>query len=127
MAYKFSQSSLERLDRVHPGLIACVVLALYKYATIDFSILEGKRTLERQKELMEKGKSWTINSKHLIQQDGFCHAVDLAPWVYNTIPWDDWQSFEKVAISMKAAALELDLPLVWGGDWPQKDGPHFEL
>ena len=25
------------------------------------------------------------------------------------------------------ASSELGLPLVWGGDWKMRDGPHFEL
>ena len=29
---------------------------------------------------------------------------------------------------VKAAALDLKTPLIWGGDWKTlRDGPHFEL
>ena len=32
------------------------------------------------------------------------------------------------AAAFKAAARDLDTPLIWGGDWPRlRDGPHFEL
>jgi peptidoglycan L-alanyl-D-glutamate endopeptidase CwlK len=29
---------------------------------------------------------------------------------------------------MKQAATDLNVPIVWGGDWKSfRDGPHFEL
>ena len=34
----------------------------------------------------------------------------------------------KIALAMKAAALELQVAIEWGGDWKSfKDGPHFQL
>jgi len=125
--YKFSQRSYDNLRGVHPDLVACVVACLYRYTTIDFTVIEGVRTLERQKVLVEQGKSWTMDSKHLPQSDGFGHAVDLAPWVDGGIPWDHWPSFEYVAVAMKFAARHLGVNITWGGDWKVRDGPHFQL
>ena len=43
------------------------------------------------------------------------------------ISWD-WPPFYTIAATMKAAAAENNVPIVWGGDWVTfKDGPHFEL
>ena len=125
--YQLSKRSLNNLTGVHPELVACVVLALKKYSEIDFGVIEGVRTLERQKVLVDNGSSWTMNSRHLIQSDGFGHAVDLAPWVGGTIPWEDWGAFEVVSKAMMLASSELGIAMTWGGDWKVKDGPHFEL
>ncbi|MBB1175118.1 M15 family peptidase, partial [Klebsiella pneumoniae] len=65
---------------------------------------------------------------HLKQQDGFGHAVDLAPLVGGAIPWNDWEQFRRLADVVKACAAELGTPVEWGGDWKSlKDGPHFQL
>ena len=43
------------------------------------------------------------------------------------IRWD-WPLYEQIGAAMKAAAKELGVPIVWGGDWASfRDGPHFEL
>ena len=36
--------------------------------------------------------------------------------------------YERIAAAMKLAAKDLNVMIVWGGDWRTlKDGPHFEL
>ena len=71
-----------------------------------------------------------MNSRHLTG-----HAVDLAYWLddgdgaveQGEIRWD-WPLYPRIAKTFKAAALDLGVSLVWGGDWPRlRDGPHFEL
>ena len=43
------------------------------------------------------------------------------------IRWD-WPLYEQIGAAMKRAARELDVPIIWGGDWASfRDGPHFEL
>ncbi|EPE4188427.1 M15 family metallopeptidase [Yersinia enterocolitica] len=119
--FHFSQASENNLYGVHPDLVRVVRLAL-SHSTLDFSVIEGLRDPVRQQELVNRGKSQTLNSRHLTG-----HAVDLAPWVNNTIPWEDWPAFAMVADAMKQAAATLGIPLTWGGDWKMRDGPHFEL
>jgi len=122
--YKWGGRSLQRLKQVHPNLIAVATLALTNYSKQDLTVIEGARTQDRQAELVDKGVSWTFNSKHLIQSDGYSHALDLAPL---PIDWDDWNAFERMNEAMQQAAIVLGVEIVWGGNWKVKDGPHFEL
>jgi peptidoglycan L-alanyl-D-glutamate endopeptidase CwlK len=110
----------------------------------------GRRTPERQGQLMREGKTQTLNSRHLTG-----HAVDLAPLVGTDVSWD-WKHFYPMADAIADAARAEGVPLIWGGawgrlvqDWPKDgaeaakdayvaerralkrkpflDGPHFEL
>lgn len=93
-----------------------------KESPLDFGITEGLRTLERQKELFEAGKSQTMNSRHL---RGL--AVDIAIFIEGKLNWD-FPNYKLVADHIKEVAKDLDIPITWGGDWISfKDGPHFEL
>jgi len=137
-----------RLAGVHPDLVRVVRRAAEGGAT--FRVTEGLRTRERQAELVAKGASQTMNSRHLTG-----HAVDLAPLVGTDVSWD-WKHFFPLADAVADAARAEGVPLIWGGawgrlvqDWPQGgakaaqdayvaerraagrrpflDGPHFEL
>ena len=48
-------------------------------------------------------------------------------FVDGRVRWD-WPLYPRIAEAMKAAARDLDVALIWGGDWKSlRDGPHFEL
>lgn len=116
--YTLGNKSRSKLQGVHPDLVAVVERAI-QFTEQDFTVLEGLRSIDRQKELVATGKSKTMNSRHLTG-----HAVDLAPW---PISWD-WEKFYPIADAMKDAAQELDIEIEWGGDWKSfPDGPHFQL
>lgn len=116
--YKLSQRSLDRLKGVHPDLVKVVKRAI-ELTEHDFSVIEGVRTIETQREYVAKGVSKTMNSRHLTG-----HAVDLYP-VGRPTPWD---KCAVVAQAMKKAADEIGVPIVWGGDWRSfVDQPHYEL
>lgn len=120
--FKFSQRSIDNLKGVHPDLVKVVYRAL-AISEQDFVVVEGVRTKEKQIEYIKKGASKTMNSRHLTG-----HAVDLYPYVGGKLEMNDWAIFRKVAKAMKQAAQELNVPVVWGGDWTKfRDGPHFEL
>ena len=118
--FRFSSRSRRNLQGVHNDLVRVVELAL-DLSEVDFTVIEGVRTLERQRELVRKGASRTMRSRHLTG-----HAVDLAPYIGGQIRWD-WPPFYKIETAMKAAAEELGIPVEWGGDWTFKDGPHWQL
>jgi peptidoglycan L-alanyl-D-glutamate endopeptidase CwlK len=121
MTIILGQRSLSRLEGVHPDLVRVVKKAAV-LSNLDFTVLEGLRTVERQKQLVAQGASKTMNSRHITG-----HAVDLAPMIGGKIRWD-WPLYHKLAKIVKAAAADEKVPLVWGGDWRAfKDGPHWEL
>jgi len=115
------QRSLSRLEGVHPDLVRVVKKAAI-LSDLDFTVLEGLRTVERQKQLVAQGASKTMNSRHITG-----HAVDLAPMIGGKVRWD-WPLYHKLAKVIKSAAADEKVPLQWGGDWRAfKDGPHWEL
>ena len=122
MTFSLSARSRDRLIGVHPKLVAVVGLAI-TITTIDFCVLEGVRTIERQRELVAAGASQTMRSRHLTG-----HAIDLGAMVNGEVRWD-WPLYHKLAISVKEAARRLGTPIEWGGDWTGgfKDGPHWQL
>lgn len=127
MSFRFSKRSRENMRDVHPDLVTVVVTCLYRYTNIDFVVIEGKRTEGRQRKLVDAGKSWTMNSYHRIQRDGWAHAVDIVPLIKGDVPWNDPVPFRKIADAMLSAAEDLDIKITWGGEWDQKDLPHFQL
>jgi len=121
MSIVLGQRSLSRLEGVHPDLVRVVKKAAAMSA-LDFTVLEGLRTLDRQKQLMASGATKTLNSRHLTG-----HAVDLAPMIGGTVRWD-WPLYHQLAAVVKDAAKAENVPIQWGGDWRTfKDGPHWEL
>jgi peptidoglycan L-alanyl-D-glutamate endopeptidase CwlK len=119
--YTLSTRSLDRLNGVHPDLVRVVKLAI-QLSEIDFVVLEGVRTKERQALLKTIGASQTMNSRHITG-----HAVDLGALLNKEVRWD-WPLYHKIAKAMKQAANDLNVPIVWGGSWVKfRDGPHYEL
>ena len=107
----------ERLRGVHPDLVRVVERARREF---ECFVIEGRRTPERQRDLVKQGASQTQNSRHLTG-----HAVDLGPV---PLDWQDLAAFRRMADAMKRAAAAEGVPIVWGGDWKGfVDGPHFEL
>ena len=121
MSYTLSPRSIKSLAGVHPDLIRVVKRAL-TISPIDFVVIEGRRTVERQKQLVEIGASRTMNSRHITG-----HAIDVCPLMQGEIRWD-WPLYKQLAPAFKQAASEEGVPLEWGGDWRTfRDGPHFQL
>lgn len=115
MTYALGKASLQRLAGVHPDLVAVVQRAI-EITPQDFTVMEGVRSVEAEKTNVAKGVSRTMNSKHLIQPDGFGHAVDLVPWINGAADWD-WDGCYAIAAAMRAAADGLAVKMRWGGVW----------
>ena len=149
MAFKLSKRSLGRLEGVDEGMIRVVKTAI-TFSTVDFGVIQGLRTIEEQRELVAKGASQTMKSKHL---DG--RAVDLMAYVGSRGSWE-LSLYDNIADAMKLAAIEENVAIRWGAAWqipdisewdgtmqdamdkyidlrrsqgrrPFIDGPHFEL
>ena len=134
MGFKLGKTSIARLKGVDENLVNIVKRAI-EISEVDFSVLEGVRTLERQRELYAQGRTapgkivtWTMKSKHI---DG--NAVDLVPY---PLDWNDLSKFDKIRKAMFQAAKEQGVNLRWGADWDgdgkyrekgEYDSPHFEL
>lgn len=138
--YKLSNKSLKALEGVHPDMVKVVKRAI-EISEVDFKVLEGVRSKNRQAVLYAQGRTipgnivtWTMNSRHFInEKTGYGHAVDLLPAPYD---WKDLKNFDKMAKAMFQAADELNVKIKWGADWNrdgtprqkgETDSPHFEL
>ena len=121
MSFQLSDKSLRRLDGVHPSLVSVVKRAI-ELTPVDFVVIEGLRTKERQAYLLDAGKSRTMNSYHLTG-----HAVDIAPIVDGKVSWE-WKHYYPLADAMMQAAKELNVKIEWGGRWKTfPDGPHWQI
>ena len=152
--YKLSGRSLNKLEGVHPRMVDTVKRAI-ELSKVDFGVIYGVRSLAEQKRLYEAGRSQTMKSKHLVQEDGYSHAVDLMAYDGSDPSWDIVM-YDDIADAMKAAAKETGARIRWGAAWtidniaewerpmqdamnnyidirrksgrtPFIDGPHFEL
>lgn len=112
---------MSRMAGIHPDLFRVVQRAI-QITSVDFGITEGLRDRETQGRYVAEGKSRTMDSRHLTG-----HAVDVVAMVNGKVSWT-FSDYERIAAAFKQAAADLQIPIIWGGDWPRfRDGPHFEL
>ena len=114
MTYKLSTKSQERLMGLEPELKEIVYEAI-KVTKVDFGVIEGLRTEEKQKQLVESGASQTMKSKHL---DG--RAVDLMAYIGGRGSWE-LNVYDEIADAMKEAAIKVDVAVRWGAAWTVTD------
>ncbi len=116
--FKFSTRSKNNLNGVHCDLVRVAHLAL-ELTSKDFVVIEGLRTMERQKQMVREGKSKTLNSRHLTG-----HAIDVVPF---PVSWEP-KEFAPVLAAFKAAGERLGVKLEFGADWVSfKDFPHIQI
>lgn len=154
MAYKWSRRSIERKEGVHPYLqLVCSRVLL----SFDITVLwrGGVRSDEDQKALYAIGRTTELDrkpvtqldgvtrkSKHQIQEDGYAHAIDIAPYPvdFSTNLKAKARFYQLNGHMQQAWASLKEKGLVtgnlrWGGDWDQDndfldqsfdDLPHWE-
>ena len=149
MPFNLSQKSLDRLEGVNDDMVRVVKKAI-ELTKVDFGVICGLRTVEEQEELVAKGASQTMKSKHI---DGL--AVDLMAYLGGRASWE-LNLYDDIADAMKeaaklenvgvrcGAAWQIDNMADWDGTMeeamnayidlrrsqgrrPFIDGPHFEL
>ncbi len=155
MAFSLSSRSKGKLEGVHPDMVAVVETAI-TLTKVDFGVTYGVRTMEEQKRLYESGRSQTMNSKHLLQDDtGYSHAVDVVAYDGSDVVWEI-NVYDDICDAFKKAAEMHGVAIKWGAAWsegdirsyrgtaedamnayidlrrsegrrPFIDGPHFEL
>ena len=120
--YKFGKSSINRLNNVHPKLQELMYECI-KYSPIDFSIVQGLRTIEEQIDCVKRGVSKTFNSHHL-----YGLAIDFAPYVNGKINWEH-KNFHPIIDHIKKTARELNINITSGADKFKSfiDLPHIQL
>jgi len=110
MTFSLSQRSLDKLQGVDKRLVAVVKHAI-TVTKVDFGVICGLRTIEEQRELVAKGASQTMNSKHL---EG--NAVDLMAYVGSRGSWE-LNLYDDIADAMKEGAKLVGVPIRWGAAW----------
>ena len=92
-----------------------------------------RRRSSGRKKTNRKTSSWNVSSSKWSTVSKRSKSKRLpSAWnnhlmaVYRSMKAKD--SSVKFGDAMKAAAKELDIKIVWGGDWKKfPDGPHFQL
>lgn len=126
--FNWGARSIGNFKDVHPDLVKVANLAL-ELSEIDITITDGSRTMEQQRYNVAIGASQTLKSNHIIQSDGYAYAIDFVPYYDGSAqPKAPWEMYVKIANAFKAAAKQLNIEIVWGGDWHGfVDGCHIEL
>ena len=119
MSFKLSRRSLDNLEGVDERLVAVVKHAI-TVSKIDFGVIQGLRTIEQQKELVAKGASQTMKSKHL---DG--NAVDLMAYINGRGSWE-LNVYDEIADAIKEGAKTLGVKIRWGAAWHIDDLAAYE-
>jgi peptidoglycan L-alanyl-D-glutamate endopeptidase CwlK len=114
MTFKLSQRSLDKLEGVDERLVAVVKRAIGE-TKVDFGVICGLRTIEEQRELVAKGASQTMKSKHI---DGL--AVDLMAYIGSRGSWE-LNLYDDIGDAMILAAKDVGVPLRWGAAWHVND------
>lgn len=129
---KPSTRDRDRLRGVHPALVLVVEGAFDRFPfafqeapSFRLFVIEGLRTMERQREYLRTGASRTLKSRHLTG-----HAVDLGIQADGAMRWE-FDLYRKLWIDcVEPVAKAADVAVEWGGVifGPRfLDGPHFQL
>ena len=111
MTYKFSNKSEQILNtvRLELNILAHKVLEI---SPIDFTIVEGYRDIERQKQLYKEGKTKTLNSKHCTKE-----AIDIVPYINNKLDYEAVNDCCFIIGLFYAKAKELSMSIKVGALW----------
>jgi len=147
MKNTFGKNSKAKLETCHLDLVKIHKLAIQR-TRVDYGISEGHRSIERQKELFDKGysqidginKKGKHNYKPSLATDIYIYHPDLA--TRRKLAYDKCSLCYVAGIIISCAKELYEMGKIthkirWGGNW-DKDGiilydqsfddlPHFEL
>ena len=119
MAFSLSQRSLGRLDGVKNELHSVVTTAI-GLTNIDFGVSCGLRTEKEQEDLVARGASQTMKSKHLTGD-----AVDVVAYIGSRISWE-LNLYDDIADAFKEASVREGVGIKWGASWHIPDLRDWE-
>lgn len=120
MAFTLSQRSLGRLDGVKNELHSVVTTAI-GLSDVDFGVTCGLRTEKEQEDLVARGASQTMKSKHLTGD-----AVDVVAYIDGSrISWE-LNLYDDIADAFKEAAVREGVGIKWGASWHIPDLRDWE-
>jgi peptidoglycan LD-endopeptidase CwlK len=120
MTFKLSQRSLGNLEGVDKRLQKAVHHAIGE-TKVDFGVICGLRTIEEQRELVAKGASQTLKSKHL---DG--EAVDLMAYIGGGRASWELNLYDDIADAMRKSAELANVPDALGCRLAHHGHPRLE-
>ena len=119
MAFALSQRSLGRLDGVNNKLHSVVTTAI-GLTNVDFGVTCGLRTEKEQEDLVARGASKTMKSKHLTGD-----AVDVVAYIGSRISWE-LNLYDDIADAFKEASVREGVGIKWGASWHIPDLRDWE-
>jgi hypothetical protein len=119
MAFTLSQRSLGRLDGVKNELHSVVTTAI-GLTNVDFGVTCGLRTEKEQEDLVARGASQTMKSKHLTGD-----AVDVVAYIGSRISWE-LNLYDDIADAFKEASVREGVGIKWGASWHIPDLRDWE-
>ena len=120
MAFALSQRSLGRLDGVNNKLHSVVTTAI-GLTNVDFGVTCGLRTEKEQEDLVARGASKTMKSKHLTGD-----AVDVVAYIGGSrISWE-LNLYDDIADAFKEASVREGVGIRWGASWHIPDWRDWE-
>ena len=120
MAFKLSQRSLGRLDGVNNKLHSVVTTAI-GLTNVDFGVTCGLRDLKTQEDLVARGASQSLKSKHLTGE-----AVDVVAYIGGSrISWE-LNLYDDIADAFKEASVREGVGIRWGASWHIPDLRDWE-
>ena len=119
MGFYFGRKSIKELKTCEDALQIVARQAIQGH--MDFSIIEGYRTLKRQEMLFRQGLSKIdgilIKGRHNYEPS---RAFDIVPHpsvLNNVSVWKEPERFYILAGVMLTAAKNCGIEIRWGGDW----------
>ena len=119
MPFTLSQRSLGRLDGVKNELHSVVTTAI-GLSNVDFGVTSGLRTQKEQEDLVARGASQTMKSKHLTGD-----AVDVVAYIGSRISWE-LNLYDDIADAFKEASVREGVGIRWGASWHIPDLRDWE-